>query len=104
MTRAELAEASEAYISKPESGDANPAVGKAGEIFAAAWMKPRRRLRAADGGKRDGGGRGRRGRRRIGAVGGGGRGDDAFPTRMGAAAQRAKGRIFPPPSGLWFRD
>lgn len=43
MTRAELAEASgvsEAYISKLESGDANPAVGKVGEIFAAMWMKP----------------------------------------------------------------
>ena len=43
MTRAELAEASgvsEAYISKLESGDANPSVGKVGEIFAAMWMKP----------------------------------------------------------------
>jgi len=43
MTRAELAEASgvsEAYISKLESGDANPAIGKVGEIFAAMWMKP----------------------------------------------------------------
>ena len=43
MTRADLAEASgvsEAYISKLESGDANPAVGKVGEIFAAMWMKP----------------------------------------------------------------
>ena len=43
MTRADLAEASgvsEAYISKLESGDANPSVGKVGEIFAAMWMKP----------------------------------------------------------------
>ena len=43
MTRAELASASgvsEAYISKLESGDANPAIGKVGEIFAAMWMKP----------------------------------------------------------------
>ena len=43
MTRAQLAEASgvsEAYISKLESGDANPSVGKVGEIFAAMWMKP----------------------------------------------------------------
>jgi len=43
MTRAELAESSgvsEAYISKLESGDANPSVGKVGEIFAAMWMKP----------------------------------------------------------------
>lgn len=43
MTRAELADASgvsDAYISKLESGNANPAVGKIGEIFAAMWMKP----------------------------------------------------------------
>ena len=43
MTQAELAEicgVSQAYISKLESGEANPTIGKIGGIFAAMWMEP----------------------------------------------------------------
>ena len=43
MTQAELAEVcgvSQAYISKLESGEANPTIGKIGAIFAAMWMEP----------------------------------------------------------------
>ena len=43
MTQAELAElcgVSQAYISKLESGEANPTIGKIGSIFAAMWMEP----------------------------------------------------------------
>ena len=43
MTQSELAEicgVSQAYISKLESGEANPTIGKIGSIFAAMWMKP----------------------------------------------------------------
>ena len=43
MTQTELAElcgVSQAYISKLESGEANPTIGKIGSIFAAMWMKP----------------------------------------------------------------
>ena len=37
---AELAEVSQAYIAKLESGDANPSVGKIGQLFACMWLKP----------------------------------------------------------------
>ena len=37
---AELCGVSQAYISKLESGEANPTIGKIGSIFAAMWMKP----------------------------------------------------------------
>ena len=43
MTQEELAEmcgVSQAYISKLESGEANPTIGKIGAIFAAMWMEP----------------------------------------------------------------
>ena len=43
MTQAELADicgVSQAYISKLESGEANPTIGKIGAIFAAMWMEP----------------------------------------------------------------
>ena len=43
MTQAELAEhcgVSQAYISRLESGEANPTIGKLGSIFAAMWMEP----------------------------------------------------------------
>ena len=43
MTQAELAElcgVSQAYISKLESGEANPTIGKMGAMFAAMWMEP----------------------------------------------------------------
>ena len=43
MTQAELAElcgVSQAYISKLESGEANPTIGKLGFIFASMWMEP----------------------------------------------------------------
>ena len=43
ITQSELAEmcgVSQAYISKLESGEANPTIGKIGSIFAAMWMKP----------------------------------------------------------------
>ena len=43
MTQVELAEicgVSQAYISKLESGEANPTIGKIGSIFAAMWMEP----------------------------------------------------------------
>ena len=43
MTQEELAEVcgvSQAYISKLESGEANPTIGKIGAIFAAMWMQP----------------------------------------------------------------
>ena len=43
MTQSELAEVcgvSQAYISKLESGEANPTIGKIGAIFAAMWMQP----------------------------------------------------------------
>ena len=43
MTQSELAEmcgVSQAYISKLESGEANPTIGRIGSIFAAMWMKP----------------------------------------------------------------
>ena len=43
MTQAELAElcgVSQAYISKLESGEANPTISKLGSIFAAMWMEP----------------------------------------------------------------
>ena len=43
MTQSELAEicgVSQAYISKLESGEANPTIGKIGAIFAAMWMEP----------------------------------------------------------------
>ena len=43
MTQTELAGVcgvSQAYISKLESGEANPTVGKIGGIFAAMWMQP----------------------------------------------------------------
>ena len=37
---AEICGVSQAYISKLESGEANPTIGKIGSIFAAMWMKP----------------------------------------------------------------
>ena len=37
---AELCGVSQAYISKLESGEANPTIGKLGSIFAAMWMEP----------------------------------------------------------------
>ena len=37
---AELAEVSQAYIAKLESGDANPSIGKIGQLFACLWLKP----------------------------------------------------------------
>lgn len=43
MTQSELADVcgvSQAYISKLESGEANPTIGKIGAIFAAMWMQP----------------------------------------------------------------
>ena len=43
MTQEELAEVcgvSQAYISKLESGEANPTIGKVGAIFAAMWLEP----------------------------------------------------------------
>ena len=43
MTQEELADicgVSQAYISKLESGEANPTIGKIGAIFAAMWMQP----------------------------------------------------------------
>ena len=43
MTQEELADicgVSQAYISKLESGEANPTIGKIGAIFAAMWMEP----------------------------------------------------------------
>ncbi len=43
MTQSELAEicgVSQAYISKLESGEANPTIGKIGAIFAAMWLEP----------------------------------------------------------------
>ena len=43
MTQTELAEicgVSQAYISKLESGEANPTIGKIGAIFAAMWLEP----------------------------------------------------------------
>ncbi len=43
ITQSELAEicgVSQAYISKLESGEANPTIGKIGAIFAAMWMEP----------------------------------------------------------------
>ena len=43
MTQEELAEVcgvSQAYISKLESGEANPTIGKMGAIFAAMWLEP----------------------------------------------------------------
>ena len=43
MTQSELAAmcgVSQAYISKLESGEANPTIGKIGAIFAAMWMGP----------------------------------------------------------------
>ena len=43
MTQSELADicgVSQAYISKLESGEANPTIGKIGAIFAAMWMEP----------------------------------------------------------------
>ncbi len=43
LTQTELADicgVSQAYISKLESGDANPTIGKIGMIFAAMWMQP----------------------------------------------------------------
>ncbi len=43
MTQTELAEicsVSQAYISKLESGEANPTIGKVGAIFAAMWLEP----------------------------------------------------------------
>ena len=43
MTQVELAGicgVSQAYISKLESGEANPTIGKLGSIFAAMWMEP----------------------------------------------------------------
>ena len=43
MTQSELAAmygVSQAYISKLESGEANPTIGKIGAIFAAMWMEP----------------------------------------------------------------
>ena len=43
MTQSELAEicgVSQAYISKMESGEANPTIGKIGAIFAAMWLEP----------------------------------------------------------------
>ena len=43
MTQSELADVcgvSQAYISRLESGEANPTIGKLGSIFAAMWMEP----------------------------------------------------------------
>ena len=43
MTQVELAElcgVSQAYISKLESGEANPTIGRLGAIFATMWMEP----------------------------------------------------------------
>ena len=43
MTQSELADVcgvSQAYISRLESGEANPTIGKIGAIFAAMWMEP----------------------------------------------------------------
>ena len=37
---AEICGVSQAYISKLESGEANPTIGKLGSIFAAMWMEP----------------------------------------------------------------
>ena len=37
---AELAGVSQPYIAKLESGDANPTIGRAGQLFAALWLRP----------------------------------------------------------------
>ena len=37
---AELAEVSQAYIAKLESGEANPSIGNIGQLFACMWLKP----------------------------------------------------------------
>ncbi len=37
---AEMCGVSQAYISKLESGEANPTIGKIGTIFAAMWLEP----------------------------------------------------------------
>lgn len=36
---AELAGVSQPYIAKLESGDANPTIGRAGELFASLWLR-----------------------------------------------------------------
>ena len=37
---AELAGVSQPYIAKLESGDANPTIGRVGQLFAALWLRP----------------------------------------------------------------